>query len=464
MRILLIGYDPHDIGGTQNYTRPLAQCFTKLGHKTFYLYSGAWNRKYNWLFKPYLKYYKNDFTFDCAEIINSPNWTYNFESPILDIHCLEAEALFKKYIKKINPDIMHVHSRTGIPVSIIKIASQAGIKVFNTIHIYGLLCPKRVMIDKSGNVCEGPTDFKKCVDCFEHIDVKKAKFFARMENTNKNLLKILVNCKRILTKGSKDPMRFSERIKEPNNDKDLLALQLKQRLDYIVEVMNRDVVTNICVSSDVKKNFVRFGVKEENLCVQHIGTTVAEIQKRSIQKLHNPIVIGCIGGIAYYKGTHILIQAIRKIKKNNFTVKIFGKYEAAYLKKILRGYEDLPIKFFGEYRPKDLPDILGQIDVMVLPSICNDTAPQTIFETYSAGIPIIASDIGGFPDFVKNGKNGYLFKVGDSQDLAEKIDLILGDSGKIRIFSNNIPLLKSIKENANELIELYKKSLSRRNL
>ena len=220
--------------------------------------------------------------------------------------------------------------------------------------------------------------------------------------------------------------------------------------------MNRHVVTNICVSTDVKKTLMKYGVYEEKLLVQHIGSSIAGTQCLNDRKLHNPLVIGNIGGVTYYKGTHILIDAINKVKNNNFIVKIFGKYENDYVNKIMKGKGHLPIEFLGRYKHGDLHEILKQIDIMVLPSISNDTAPQTIFESYSSGIPILASNIGGFSDFVKDGKNGYLFKAGNSNDLAEKLDDILGNREKIESFKNNIPHLKTITENAQELITLYK--------
>ena len=94
MRILIVGYDPHDIGGVQNYTRPLAKEFVKLGHDVYYFYSGAWNRKYNWFIKPYLKINRKDYPFECAEVINSPCWPFNYGSPHLDISNSQIEKIF----------------------------------------------------------------------------------------------------------------------------------------------------------------------------------------------------------------------------------------------------------------------------------------------------------------------------------------------------------------------------------
>ncbi len=204
---------------------------------------------------------------------------------------------------------------------------------------------------------------------------------------------------------------------------------------------------------------MRYGVHEDKLFVQHIGSSIAENQKLNRRTFHTPIVIGNIGGVHHYKGTHVLVEAVKNIKNKNFIVKIFGKYDQAYVESVMQGKEDLPIEFLGKYQPTDLFEILKQIDIMVLPSICNDTAPQTIFESYSAGIPIIASDIGGFPDFIKDGISGYLFRPGDSQDLADKLDKVLTDPQKIESFSWKVPKLKTITDNALELVALYKKCI-----
>jgi len=461
MRILIVGYDPHDIGGTQNYTRPLAQKFVEFGHRVFYLYSGAWNRKYNWLFKPYLKILREDIGFECAELYNSPNLAYNYDHLLMDIHNLQTEKLFLSYLSKIKPDVMHVHTRCGLPASIIEIASGQGVRVFNTVHVYGLICPKRIMLDKAEQSCGGPSDMEKCLDCLEPINRRKIKILARIENTNKNLLRFMVDINRRLRKKRSDETDApAPKRTIPGQTKEGLKKALRQRLDYMIYVMNHHVIMNLCVSADVKRTLVRYGVDEKRIRIQHIGTLIAEKQSRNIRELHSPLVFGSIGGVGYYKGTHVLVEAISKVKRKNFIVKIFGKYDQNFVEDIMKEKKNLPIEFLGKYHLEELPDILRQIDVMVLPSICNDTAPQTIFESYSARIPIVASDIGGFPDFIKDGVSGCLFKPGDSYNLARKLEEILANPERISLLSKNIPPLKTITENALELLDLYTKNLT----
>lgn len=459
MKILIIGNDPHDVGGVANYTRPLAVEFARQGHSVFYFYSGAWNKKYNWLFRPYLRIEGRDFPFECAELINSPNWTYNFNNPLLDIKSPRAERIFEKYIKSRKPDVVHVHSRVGLPASLLEIASRNGIRVFNTVHVYGFLCQKRVMVERDGRPCSGPLNLEKCADCPEPLKLRKLRFFARVERTNRNVLPSLVKIKRKIVRRSnpgRDVASPSPSLPSPQQER--LKEELTRRLDYMTSLMNRHVSLNLCVSKDVKLTLMRYGVRAEKLRVQPIGSAIAETQKAEMHPLHDPLVVGNIGGVRYYKGTHVLVDAVSRLSRDSYGLKIFGPYDQDYVTGMMKGKEQLPIEFLGWYNPQDLPAILEQIDLMVLPSICKDTAPQTIFESYSARIPIVASDIGGFSDFVQDGVNGHLFAPGNSDELALKLEGLLRNPEKIRAFSHNIPRLKTIRENARELISLYEKT------
>lgn len=456
MKILIVANDPHNIGGVMNYTRPLAEKFCSLGEEVYYFYSGAWNREYNWFIKPYLKINRDDFPFECAELINSPCWPRNFGNPDIDTAEPKTEKLFNSYLDRVKPDVVHVHSRIGLPASIAKCATVRGIPVINTIHVYGYICQKSVMIDNLGNLCEGPSDLAKCALCTDKkINIPKHKFNARMTKTSKSLLDLMVYAKRILKgkpvkQSEGETPAFAATLADP-----ILVEGLTKRLEYMVNLLNSVVHTNICVSEDVKNTLMRFGVREDKLIVQHIGSLIAETQAPRKSQLHDPLVIGNIGGVYHYKGTHVLIDAVEKMKSKNFVVKIFGKYEEEYKSLLMKGREKLPVEFTGRYVPTQLPEILNQIDVMVLPSICNDTAPQTIFESYSRYVPIVASNIGGFPDFVKDGINGRLFTPGDADHLARILDEIVEKPNKLNQYAKQIPKLKTIHENALELLKFY---------
>jgi glycosyltransferase involved in cell wall biosynthesis len=451
MKILIVGNDPNEIGGVANYTRPLVLELTEMGHSVHYFYSGAWNRDYDSRFIPYIRHGFFREKIHTATLVNSPCFSVNYGFPDIDIEEKGTERLFERYLRELQPDVMHVHSRMGLPSSIFRIAKSQGIKVFNTIHVYGMLCQKRVMIDRSGEPCPGPVDLAKCAWCTGRLNIPLLKLRARLE-------KILPGINRRMSKA-----RHSVAPKGGADNSSLAAVScdqrvadaLKRRLDAMIGAMNQWTDCTTCVSSDVKDTLVKFGANPQKLRVQHIGSLIAEKQQDNKRPLHSPLVVGNIGGVNHYKGTQVLIDAVRIIKRNDYVVKIFGKYDPQFVESICQGAAPANVQFLGRYVPEELPGILEQIDVMVLPSICNDTAPQTIFESYSNKIPIIAPRIGGFPDFVVDGVNGALFQAGDSKDLARKINDILDAPDHMLDFRRQIPNLKTIRENALELIAMY---------
>ncbi len=464
MRILIVGNDPKEIGGVANYTRPMATKFAGMGHEVFYLYSGAFASKYDLRLRPYIRLNKDGFPFECAEIVNSSCLPFNYGHPERDISMPEMEEVVGGYLDRIKPDVVHIHSRLGFPFSINRLASQRRISVFNTIHVYGYICQKRVMIDHLGEPCRGPFDLMKCSACTGSLNIATELRRARIRNLKEyvkaksgGIYGLMQRTKRssgiAWTPGvTPEDSNAAARCEVPE-----LAEQLRIRLDAGREALNDYSDLVICVSSDVRQTLMNFGIDEAKLHVQHIGSTIAERQTRSERPLNEPVVIGNIGGVNYYKGTHVFLDAIERLERRDFKVKIFGKYNEQYVAELMKGRENLPVEFTGRYHPDELPEILKQIDIMVLPSICNDTAPQTIFESFSGGVPIIASNIGGFPDFVRHGENGRLFRAGDSVDLAGQISVVLDDPGLIIGYRKAIPELKSISRNAEELIQLYLK-------
>jgi len=78
-----------------NYTRPLAEVFSRLGHQVFTFYSGASKHRSNWKVFPYLRINTTDFSFECAEVVNSTSWSSNALDPSLDVSSPRIEKLFR---------------------------------------------------------------------------------------------------------------------------------------------------------------------------------------------------------------------------------------------------------------------------------------------------------------------------------------------------------------------------------
>jgi len=429
MNILIIGDNPNISGGVCNYTRPLFNYLYRLNNnKFFYLYSACHYQEIETSF-----FYKHKIVqtsiADVYKIINPISFEKNYYNLAYDTSVKKTEKLITKFLISKNIHLIHINELIGIPTNIIKLAKDMGIKVVMTVHEYSLLCPHRALIDWQGKLCVGPSDFNKCSHCVLIIRGKsssnmKNNIILKLKHDLPFVFKAMLKVKKVImtivkqnilnNRTNKD--YFLNFKKQENYDRKLAKI-LSNRLELNISYLNScDLV--IGVSNDVKQTLLKYGIKKEKIIVQHIGSLIAS-QKIEVKRenVHNRFIFGFIGGVTYYKGIHVLVEAYLKLKSEYFDkseILIFGKYQEDYKSAIdlkfgtQNGYKN--IKFMGKFSAEDLKDIYPQIDIMVLPSTCNDTAPQTIFESYAAGIPIIGSNIGGFPDFIEHNKNGLLFE------------------------------------------------------
>jgi len=75
----------------------------------------------------------------------------------------------------------------------------------------------------------------------------------------------------------------------------------------------------------------------------------------------------------------------------------------------------------------DVRRILGVLDVFVLPSR-SESCPNALLEAMGSGVPCVATRVGGIPEIIRDGDNGFLVPPGDADALAEKVGRLLDDA------------------------------------
>ena len=74
--------------------------------------------------------------------------------------------------------------------------------------------------------------------------------------------------------------------------------------------------------------------------------------------------------------------------------------------------------------PDEMYQEIKKTKVAVLPSEWYENCPMTVLEAFAAGKPVIGSDIGGIPELIEGGVDGFTFPPGDATALAEKISWV----------------------------------------
>lgn len=81
---------------------------------------------------------------------------------------------------------------------------------------------------------------------------------------------------------------------------------------------------------------------------------------------------------------------------------------------------------FTGFRP-DVAALLGVMDCFALASTRTEGVPQSLLQAFAAGVPVVASDVGGVPEVVSDGVTGLLVKPESAAELARAIDAVLAD-------------------------------------
>lgn len=124
---------------------------------------------------------------------------------------------------------------------------------------------------------------------------------------------------------------------------------------------------------------------------------------------------GYLGQLRPSKGLHVLISAFMEAFQGaSAELWIGGKGDAQYEVELRTRTRDACVNWLGFVRPSDF---LPNIDVLVVPSLWNDTAPLVLLEAMSRGIPILGANRGGIPEFV-NERVGWIFDTDDPGSLS----------------------------------------------
>jgi glycosyltransferase involved in cell wall biosynthesis len=150
-----------------------------------------------------------------------------------------------------------------------------------------------------------------------------------------------------------------------------------------------------------------------------------------IEKSNGPIVL-FTGRFVAKKGPHVLIRAIPKVLEHNpdayFVFAGGGDFDP-YIKLIKQSkIPEERYQYLGYVDSSDMAKLYNLASVYVAPSF-EDSLGIRILEAMSCEKAVVASKVGGVPEIIHSGQNGLLSTSGDSDELAEKIVMLLEDDG-----------------------------------
>ncbi|MCK4364174.1 MAG: glycosyltransferase family 4 protein, partial [Candidatus Aminicenantes bacterium] len=238
--------------------------------------------------------------------------------------------------------------------------------------------------------------------------------------------------------------------------------------DKIVALTNREKKDHILfkIAEEDKFSVIYSGI-ELNI-LKESSSEEKQNLKKELGIPENSLIVGTAGRLVPVKGPEFLVKAskyiISKYPDTYFMFTGDGPLEQDLKRKALEmGISD-NIIFLG-WRD-DLAKIISIYDIFVLPSL-NEGMGRVLVEAMALGKSIVASNVGGIPDLVTHGKNGFLVPPKNPKELAKYIQVLLEDKDKrekMGLAGKEIAYNFTSERMIEKIANLYKKLLTQKNI
>lgn len=361
-------YPPHFIGGAELIAHYQAKEFCKQGHQVE-VFAGKSEAKGD----RHAIYTEDYEGIRVHRVVLTPE---DFDLSREDFRKAKVEHHFTGILKQFQPDIIHFHNMTGLAPALLRVAGKHACFTALTVHDYWGFCHKNTLEKEPSSLC---TSMNECHNCLPAIQLES---------------------------GQQVPVSLRQSY-----------------LRYLFD----SVDAIVSPSGYLARTYVRAGFPAAKMHVVWNGIDLDRFA--SVAKAASPdqCRFTFIGHFGRHKGLHVLLEALLYLtNRKKIRLNLVGDgEERRNLEMFVKehGLQET-IRFWGKVDNARIEEVLSQTDVLVLPSVWPENQPVSITEAMASRTPVIATNIGGIPELIEDSKSGMLFELGNSKQLAEKMDFL----------------------------------------
>jgi glycosyltransferase involved in cell wall biosynthesis len=365
----------------------------------------------------------------------------------------EMGEVVEKILRTEKPDLFIILNFYLLTLSSVQVAKSLGIPVVHIATDFVPICRRATFIRWNGESCQVGESIKSCSECFvsHRLPGRIASTVLNRlipENTLANLAENRQTYK------SPNPLSllkpYWEQVSIITKRLEILK-PLRQMIDLVVtptQYTSQMFLSNGFNQDQV--HFLPFAVEQDN-------------PLESVQKTSSSFTrFLFIGRLQPYKGAHVLVEAFNKLQNpQNATLTIYGKqdgYETYYDQLTSAMASNAQINFAGSIPPSELGNAFADADYFILPSTWHENNPLILLDALQSNTPVIASDIGGVRDVVKDSVNGFLFPMGDANALQKVLQHTIDNPSLHEQMTANINL-PYIEDYAQTILKLCQEKI-----
>jgi len=445
VRILIVvhGFPPLSSGGTEVYADLQARCLAAAGDEVHVFTreanperpeyavrderrDGVWIRWVNRTFRDTRRF---------AESYDNPG----------------VAARLAQWLDREPCDVAHVHHLTCLSTAIVRELKSRQVPVVLTLHDYWMLCHRGQLLDLHLRRCQDPAS---CHDCIGP---------AGSENP---IARVGGRALRGLTRSTTSSAgtflaraagATAGRLVAPNPSAH------DERLRHMRAVL-RDVDRILAPSRHMRDRFARAGV-DRPIDLLEYGIDATRFLTRA-SRPNGPRRLGFLGSLMVSKAPHLLVESWQRLPAGAAQIAIAGGVvpyhgDDSYARSLAPLLTLPGVEHTGNLPNADVPRWLAGLDALVVPSIWEENSPLVIREAFAAGLPVVASKIGGIPEVIADEVNGLLFEPGNVEDLTRQLRRLIDQPDLLDRLRNGIPASRSIEDATRETRVVYEELMAR---
>jgi glycosyltransferase involved in cell wall biosynthesis len=381
MRVLIVNYRYFESGGPERYMFGVTDLLEKAGHEVIpFSVRYARNRE-----TPWSKHFVEPIAGEDEVYYNDHSWSIGtvrrglqraFYAP--DVYASVSElvaaskpdvALVLHYLRKLSPSVLVALKRSGIP-TVVRLSD------------FAMICPQAHLL-RQGQICRS---------CLTH-GLMSSVWYRCVQGS---LGASAVTCASMWYAKWRGYFDLIDHFISPSET-------LRQQMIDGGYDGSRIQVLPTFVDSD------RFG-------------PVGEVRKRRIVY---------VGRLTPEKGASVLVDAYERLIRReglaDVELVVTGRCEDPYATELRSRATRVSslVTFVGQVDADAIRELLSSSVVSVVPSVWYENVPNSMLESFAAGTPVVASDLGAMSEMLRSTEAGVLFRAGDPADLAAALELVL---------------------------------------
>jgi GT2 family glycosyltransferase/glycosyltransferase involved in cell wall biosynthesis len=384
------------------------------------------------------------------------NNTFRETSSFVDTYDNGAiSALAADFIDEFRPDIAHVHHLTCLSTGIVFELTDRGIPTVLTLHDYWLLCHRGQLLDLNLQRCNGPLEHG-CARCIGTAGHGGSALYAGARVVRALESRLPEGVSRPIRRGAE---KVAAQLVNPADD------PVAARLAHMRRVLD-SVDRVLAPSRHMRDRFLPI-VSAERIDVSEYGVERERFGSAPSARASQPLRLGFLGSLMLSKAPHLAIEAFQRLPDGSAALTVAGGHspyhgDDRYRAQLEPLLQTPGVTAVGPVTPDAVPELLASLDLLIVPSVWEENSPLVIREAFAAGVPVVASRIGGIPETVAEGRGGLLFEPGDAGDLARVLTRVLNQPDLLATLRSTIPAVRDIEDDASATRELYQTLATRR--